>query len=54
MSRELNQEKLISLLTIERPGTEQCSGALSTELKRDCTIYVQVLPSVTFDRNRKF
>ena len=37
--------KTISLLTIERPGTEHCSGALSTELKRDCTI--NVLPSVT-------
>ena len=39
--------KTISLLTIERPGTEHCSGALSTELKRDCTI--NVLPSVTLD-----
>ena len=37
--------KTISLLTIERPGTEHCSGALSTELKRDCTI--NVLPFVT-------
>jgi len=41
--------KTFCLLTIERPGTEHCSGALSTELKRDCTMNVHVLPSVTSD-----